>query len=1047
MAYNNLGQLVCSVADVVRPPERLTVSEAAEKYRQLNNPGSYVGPWRNSIVPYLVEPMDAMTSRSFNSVVFAGPAQCGKALSLDTPIATPTGWTTMGALTAGDMVFDERGAPCRVTFATEVMYGRECFAVEFDDGAQIVADAEHLWSVDDDHRPGAPRVMTTQEISATLKYGAKQRNRYAIPTCGPLQTAEVELPVEPYTLGVWLGDGHSLGLRVYGAPHDLAEIERGVIADGYETSTRVDGKGLGVMTVDKSNTNRTGRAGGAGKGLLGALHRADLIKTSGGQKHIPPAYLRASPEQRVSLLQGLMDTDGTVAKNGVCSFTTTQRSLAMQVRELAVSLGLKARVRERQTSCKYKGVDTPGKPSWNVVFIAYDTQPVFKLPRKKERQPPLEANRPGQVRRRRIIAIRPVESVPVRCITVDSPNHLYLAGETMIPTHNTELFLNYATYGVVCDPMDMILYQTSNFSARDFSRRRVDRLHRHTEEVGKRLMPNKDADNVFDKHYRSGMMLTLSWPSINELSGRPIGRVFLTDYDRMPMNVDGEGSPFDLGRKRTTTFGTSSMTVAESSPGFTVEDPHWIRRSQHEAPPTQGILALYNRGDRRRWFWPCLHCSKWFEPSFELLKWPDVPDVMEAAERAAMMCPHCAALIDANEKPRINKLGRWLKDGQTINEHGDIMGEGIRSDIASFWLKGPAAAFATWKDLVSRYILAEQEWQRTGSQEALKSTVNTDQGEAFYSRGNERERSPDELKSLASAVAEREVPADVRFLIATADVQKNMWVCQVFGISPSPDAPFKVQVIDRFDIRKSNRIDADGDTLWVKPGAFLEDWDLVTEKLLGARYPMADGSGTLGVAFIGCDSGGRAGVTANAYEWFRRLRKFGDGAHNRIHLIKGEGNPTAPRTRVGHPDAQQKGKKAIARGDVPVLFLNSNLLKDELNNMLERPGEDGQFVFPDWLPDEWFKEMCSERKTPKGWENPVHSRNEAWDLAYYCLGICRHRKVDRLNWNEPPDWAAAVGTTESRNPHFSMGLAVNESVAPKESVPYNTLADLAGQLA
>ena len=80
-------------------------------------------------------------------------------------------------------------------------------------------------------------------------------------------------------------------------------------------------------------------------------------------------------------------------------------------------------------------------------------------------------------------------------------------------------------------------------------------------------MPSKDSDNTFDKYYRSGMILTLSWPSIAELSGRPVGRTFLTDYDRMPMNVDGEGSPFDLARKRTTTFGSSACTIAESSPG------------------------------------------------------------------------------------------------------------------------------------------------------------------------------------------------------------------------------------------------------------------------------------------------------------------------------------------------------------------------------------------------------------------------------------------------------------------------------------------------
>jgi phage terminase large subunit GpA-like protein len=86
----------------------------------------------------------------------------------------------------------------------------------------------------------------------------------------------------------------------------------------------------------------------------------------------------------------------------------------------------------------------------------------------------------------------------------------------------TDLFLNWVTYSVICDPMDMILYQTSNTTARDFSKRRLDRLHVHTEEVGRRLLPGAHHDNVFDKQYRSGMLVTLSWPAINELSGRPV---------------------------------------------------------------------------------------------------------------------------------------------------------------------------------------------------------------------------------------------------------------------------------------------------------------------------------------------------------------------------------------------------------------------------------------------------------------------------------------------------------------------------------------------
>ena len=609
----------------------------------------------------------------------------------------------------------------------------------------------------------------------------------------------------------------------------------------------------------------------------------------------------------------------------------------------------------------------------------------------------------------------------------------------------TDVGINWLTYTIVCDPADIIIYQTSQTMARDFSRRRIDRLMMHSPEVGKRLLPGSDSDNVFDKHFTSGVMLTLSWPTINELSGRPVGRVFLTDYDRMPDNVDGEGSPFDLGRKRTTTYGSSSMTYCESSPGRVVDDARWLRRSPHEAPPCTGILALYNRGDRRRWYWKCPHCRNWFEPEFSLLRWPESGDVMDSAENCYMQCPHCTGRIESTQKHTLNRTGIWLRDGLSISSDDVISGTPIRSDIASFWLKGPAATFSTWKDLVSRYLLAEQEFERTGSQEALKSTVNTDQGEAYYMRGSESLRVPDELKQRAINIPELQVPPSVRFLVATIDVQKNQWVAQVFGIGPGSNAePFKVTVIDRFDIRKSKRKDEQGDVLWVKPAAFLEDWDLLKEQVFERRYALADGSGELGVAFVACDSGGRAGVTTNAYDFYRKLRRDGAGEHQRFILVKGEGNNVgAPRARIAYPDAAKKDSMTAARGDVPVLILNSNILKDQLAAMVERATTDGgSFEWPDWLPDNWYEEMCTERRTPKGWENPRKARNEAWDLGYYNLGVLISKKIDRINWDAPPSFAEVM----ERNPHFHP-TAGTQKVVDKKTEPYNGLAALASKLA
>lgn len=563
------------------------------------------------------------------------------------------------------------------------------------------------------------------------------------------------------------------------------------------------------------------------------------------------------------------------------------------------------------------------------------------------------------------------------------------------------LLLNWVTYNVICDPADMILYQTSQATARDFSKRRIDRLHRHTTPVGNLLQDRRDADNAYDKHYKSGIMLTLSWPSINEMSGRPVGRVALTDYDRMPTDIDGEGSPFDLARKRTTTFRSFAMTLAESSPGHTVLDPKWIRATAHEAPPCEGILSLYNRGDRRRWVWPCPLCEEYFEGEFSMLEWPDTIDVEEAGEGAKMRCPCCNELISPDHKAKMNSKGVWIKEGQKVKKDGTVVGRGQKSSMASFWMKGVAASFASWKNLVVNYINAEREFERTGSQEALKSTVNTDQGDAFVPKGLESLRTPEELKSRASEWPEQYVPEGVRFLVATVDVQKNMWVVQVTGFGPHGDE----YIIDRFDIRKSKRKDDDNDTLWVKPGVYLEDWDLIEEQVLDKTYPLDDNSGrVMGIKMVGCDSGGREGVTQKAYEFWRKLRR--EGKHHRFRLLKGEATPGAPRVRVSYPDSQRKDRTAGARGEIPVLMMNVNILKDHLSNKLERRDDDGGKVnFPTWLPDHFFQELTAEIRTPKGWENPRGARNEAWDLLVYAEALWLHLGCERMDWDKPDTWA------------------------------------------
>ena len=216
------------------------------------------------------------------------PPGSAKALALDTPIPTPNGWKQMGDLRVGDQVFDEHGRPCSVTWVSPTWKDRPVYKVRTDCGDEIIADRDHEWLVRLCSKRPVFKIKETHELSR------KRSKRPMIQRAAPLVMPPVDLPIDPYVLGVWLGDGHASGLRITSAVDDQEWLR--------EELSR-----LGYFSSHQSTETQFGLPGHRGKFVeLGLLH--DPAHATYGKKHIPEAYMRASVEQRTALLQGLIDT-------------------------------------------------------------------------------------------------------------------------------------------------------------------------------------------------------------------------------------------------------------------------------------------------------------------------------------------------------------------------------------------------------------------------------------------------------------------------------------------------------------------------------------------------------------------------------------------------------------------------------------------------------------------------------------------------------------------------------------------------------------------
>jgi len=584
----------------------------------------------------------------------------------------------------------------------------------------------------------------------------------------------------------------------------------------------------------------------------------------------------------------------------------------------------------------------------------------------------------------------------------------------------TVMLLQGVNHAVICDPgICHITHMTEN-TAEAWVDEELMPMIENSPELARRQGTGRSDRNKLSKKFIGGAKITIGPPTKANLSGRTIRTVLFTDYDRMPLNIGKEGSPFAMGAKRNETLGSRGMTVAEASPGHLITDPGWRPKTPHEAPPCAGILELYNGGTRGRFYWDCPDCGGAYEPAFDKLDYDRELSPVEAGERAVMVCPHCGCVLEHRHKVELNRKGYWLHETAAGGLARIDSGEVLKSDRLSYHLNGAAAAFASWARLVSKYETALRAFRAGGPEETLQVTVNTDQGMPYLPKAlsDEGDLNLDDLRAMCRSMQKGVAPAWARFLIASADVQGNRFVVQItaFGLDG------RKAIIDRFDLHTPPPEAPFAADRVLDPATYLEDWAVLLP-VLQTPYPVEGEEFGLIPMAMGCDFHGKPGVSDKATQFWQARRK--EGAASRWFFIRGHGGFKVE-GRIWYRAPTRKSDGGQAR-DIKLLNIATDKLKDTVFAALGRQdGGPGSLMLGEWMPDDPLKEFTAEKRTAKGYEpRPNMKRNESIDLSSYAQAVAEHKGLLKLDPASPKEWAiGGPGNT------FAVAMGAQDEPAP-----------------
>lgn len=432
--------------DLENPPDGYVFSEARAIHpcRFVEHLPHIKGEWRGRpielhpaqifIITTVFGWIDSNGYRRFKTAYIELPRKNAKALSLETEIPTPHGLKKLADIHTGDLVYGSDGQSCVVLGESPIYTDHTCYEMEFSNGQAVIADAGHKWVTQcrrdrDNTRKVAEKIYTTEQIANSLI--CRDEHNHKIVISEPIQNADRQYEVDPYVLGVWLGDGNKSGPRVTICNTDtsiLDEIRKSEVVRSSKAATT----GASRFSIGTKVDNP----------LRARLKKLDLLHN----KHIPEQYFLGSHEQRLQLLRGLMDTDGNITKSGECCFNNSNKRLALDVKSLVCSLGYKATMVIREAKIYKKSYGD----TYRVSFFADDRYRVSTLERKYSRQ--IKFN-PQSTRRnkRSIVRCDRIDSVPVKCLSVDSPDNTFLITRDYVKTHNSTLSSGLSLYCMLAD--------------------------------------------------------------------------------------------------------------------------------------------------------------------------------------------------------------------------------------------------------------------------------------------------------------------------------------------------------------------------------------------------------------------------------------------------------------------------------------------------------------------------------------------------------------------------------------------------------------------